>query len=80
MPRQTTEDDKALEQAAKYICTTKCGLCPMMVEHFPCPGECTLDTVAWQCWISYFRTRIRQREQTDLLTADDRPTQVLAEE
>ena len=48
-------DNAALESAAKYICTMKCGMCPMTVEQFPCPQSCTLDVQPWQCWISYFR-------------------------
>lgn len=50
----------ALEKAAKYICTLLDGLCPMAAEGHACPTECTLDTVPWQCWISYFR-----EQQTD---------------
>ena len=45
----------ALENAAKYICTSKCGLCPMVVEGFKCPAECDLKTLPWQCWYKYFR-------------------------
>lgn len=52
----------ALEDAAKYICTMKCGMCPMAVEQFPCPQVCTLDVRPWQCWIAYF-----QRKQQNLL-------------
>ncbi len=44
----------ALEKAAKHICTARCGRCPHVVEHYPCPGECTLDTVPWECWARYF--------------------------
>ncbi|MFA7382410.1 MAG: hypothetical protein WC001_03090 [Desulfurivibrionaceae bacterium] len=44
----------ALEKAAKHICTSRCGLCPHVVEQYPCPGDCTLDTVAWECWTQYF--------------------------
>ena len=46
-----------LEIAAKYICTSKCGLCPMVVETFTCPQECHLETKAWQCWMTYFRKK-----------------------
>ncbi|MEW6501945.1 MAG: hypothetical protein ACOY8P_04705 [Thermodesulfobacteriota bacterium] len=45
---------RALEKAAKYICTAKCGLCPMVVEKYPCPRQCTLTTKPWQCWAAYF--------------------------
>lgn len=48
---------KALEEAAKYICTMKCGMCPMAVEKFPCPQTCTLEILPWQCWITYFRSK-----------------------
>lgn len=43
-----------LEKAAKYICTQKCGLCPHIVEKYPCKTECSLDTLPWQCWLTYF--------------------------
>lgn len=46
---------KALEDAAKYICTMNCGKCPMAVEQFPCPQTCTMDIRPWQCWIAYFQ-------------------------
>lgn len=49
-------DDMAFEKAAKYICTYRCGLCPMVVEQFTCPKECDLETLAWQCWMIFFRT------------------------
>ncbi|MCK9293909.1 MAG: hypothetical protein M0P70_02405 [Desulfobulbaceae bacterium] len=51
---------KALEKAAKYICTIKCGLCPMVVENIPCPQECNLETLPWQCWFAYFRAQSRE--------------------
>lgn len=51
-----------LEKAAKYICNTLDGLCPMMAEGHACPTVCTLDTVPWHCWISYFRD---QRSETE---------------
>ncbi|HIJ79680.1 MAG: hypothetical protein OEY01_13170 [Desulfobulbaceae bacterium] len=47
-------DNLALEMAAKYICTIKCGQCPLVVEKFPCPQKCTLDVLPWQCWLAYF--------------------------
>ncbi|MEW6426671.1 MAG: hypothetical protein AB1568_01415 [Thermodesulfobacteriota bacterium] len=55
--KDTKDDALALEKAAKYICTLRCGRCPMVVEHFPCPRECDLDTAAWQCWVVFFRRR-----------------------
>ena len=45
---------RALEKAAKYVCTMKCGLCPLVVEQYPCPRRCTLATKPWQCWLAYF--------------------------
>ncbi len=47
----------ALEIAAKYTCTSKCGKCPMVVEDFACPEECRIETKAWQCWMTYFREK-----------------------
>lgn len=44
----------ALENAAKHICTAKSGLCPHAVFQYPCPNVCTLDTIAWECWVRYF--------------------------
>jgi len=44
----------ALEKAAKHICTSRCGLCPNVVEQYPCPQECSLETMAWHCWQQYF--------------------------
>ncbi|MFZ5764096.1 MAG: hypothetical protein ACOY4H_00700 [Thermodesulfobacteriota bacterium] len=44
----------ALEKAAKYICRAKCGLCPIREKDFQCPGECTVSTLPWQCWMIYF--------------------------
>jgi hypothetical protein len=52
--RQKTAQARALERAAKYICTAKWGLCPMVVEKYPCPQRCTLHTKPWQCWVAYF--------------------------
>lgn len=51
MPNETV----LLEKAAKYICNSLDGLCPMVAESYACPTDCTLDTVPWQCWIAYFR-------------------------
>ena len=48
---------RALEDAAKYICTMRCGLCPMAAEGFPCPQPCSEETRPWQCWIAYFQSR-----------------------
>lgn len=47
-------DAFALERAAKYICTAKYGLCPMVVEKVACYRECTLEVEAWQCWQTFF--------------------------
>ena len=58
----------ALEKAAKHICTSRSGLCPHVVEQYPCPSDCTLDTTAWECWAQYFldqATPSRSRKNTD---------------
>jgi hypothetical protein len=55
-------NDKAFEKAAKYISTAKFGLCPMIVEKFPCPKTCDEETMAWQCWMIFFRSRTVQDE------------------
>ena len=52
--RRNTAQARALERAAKYICTINCGRCPMVVEGFPCPQRCTLRTRPWQCWLAFF--------------------------
>lgn len=44
----------ALEKAAKHICTTRCGLCPNAALQHPCPSDCTLETMAWECWVRFF--------------------------
>ena len=44
----------ALEKAAKHICTARSGLCPHAVFQHPCPSDCTLDTIAWECWVRFF--------------------------
>ena len=49
----------ALEKAAKHICTARSGLCPHVVEHYPCPNACTLDTTAWECWVRFFLDRAK---------------------
>jgi hypothetical protein len=54
---------KALEKAAKYICTMKCGLCPMVVENIPCPQQCDLETAPWRCWFAYFRSQSQQESE-----------------
>ncbi|MDH4322042.1 MAG: hypothetical protein OEV73_11165 [Desulfobulbaceae bacterium] len=50
-----TLTEQALQKAAKYICTAKCGRCPAVEENFPCPADCDLETQAWQCWQIYFK-------------------------
>ena len=52
-PRQPATA-KALEKAAKYICTLKCGRCPLVEERFPCQTECSTETLPWRCWLAYF--------------------------
>jgi len=49
------KSNETLINAAKYICTLKCGMCPMAVEKFPCPQVCTVEVKPWQCWIAYFQ-------------------------
>ena len=49
--------ERALEKAAKMICTMKCGLCPVREDNFPgCPYRCHEDILPWQCWVAYLRT------------------------
>ncbi|HBI15307.1 MAG TPA: hypothetical protein DDY20_07310 [Desulfobulbaceae bacterium] len=50
-----TRQAAVIEMAAKYICNHHFGLCPMMVVKFCCPAKCSLDTLAWHCWIKYFQ-------------------------
>lgn len=50
----TILDKNAMEHAAKYICTLKCGLCPMVEEGFSCRAECGIETRPWRCWIDFF--------------------------
>jgi len=46
---------RALEEAAKMICTLKCGRCPLREETFRgCPGECSEEVRPWQCWVAHF--------------------------
>ncbi len=45
---------RALEKAAKMICTMKLGLCPVVEKNFSgCPCICHEDILPWQCWVSY---------------------------
>lgn len=44
-----------LEKAAKYLCTVLDGRCPMAIESYPCPTDCTVETVPWHCWVIYFQ-------------------------
>lgn len=48
-------DNAFLEKAAKYICTSLGGLCPMSAEDYTCPTVCDLETVPWVCWLLYLR-------------------------
>lgn len=52
----------ALEKAAKYLCTIRCGLCPHVVEQYPCPVDCNLDTLAWECWVHFFHKRAQDAQ------------------
>ena len=48
--------DRALAEAAKMICTMKCGRCPLKEKTFwGCPGECTEEVRPWQCWVAHLR-------------------------
>lgn len=48
--------ETALEEAAKIICTLKCGRCPIKEERFSgCPRVCDEDIRPWQCWVAYLR-------------------------
>jgi len=45
---------RALERAAKLICTLKCGVCPFREANFSgCPGPCTEEIRPWQCWVAH---------------------------
>ena len=61
-----TANTEALEGAAKYICTIKCGMCPMAVEQFPCPQACTLEVRPWQCWVVYFQRKQQTLSEKEL--------------
>jgi hypothetical protein len=65
MMTQSEIERKALEKAAKYICTMKCGLCPMVVENMPCPQECDLETRPWRCWFAYFQSQSQAKEEAE---------------
>ena len=44
--------ERALEQAAKIICTLKCGICPIREDNFSgCPFICDEEIRPWQCWV-----------------------------
>ncbi len=60
----------ALEKAAKYICTLKCGLCPMVVEGFCCEFDCNLETRPWKCWIFYFKQIAPKLPESERLRED----------
>ncbi|WP_417912783.1 hypothetical protein [Candidatus Electronema sp. TJ] len=48
--------ERALEKAAKIICSLQYGRCPVQEKNFPgCPTPCTEDIVPWQCWVAYLR-------------------------
>lgn len=69
----------AMEMAAKYICNHHCGRCPMLIVQFPCPAECSLDTLAWQCWISYFHTMAERAGEDPETRPPSRSRQTAAE-
>jgi hypothetical protein len=60
----------ALEKAAKYICTSNCGLCPAIVEKYPCPENCDMETNPWQCWINFFSQQHKSGKQESLETSE----------
>ena len=62
----------AMEMAAKYICNHHCGRCPMLVVKSPCPAECGLDTLAWQCWIIYFQGLADKADETPVQSGSSR--------
>lgn len=48
--------ERALEKAAKIICSLQAGRCPVKEEHFPgCPSVCNEDSLPWKCWVSYLQ-------------------------
>ena len=50
------QTDRALEQAAKKICTLKCGLCPVKEKDFAgCHVPCHDEIRPWQCWVAHFK-------------------------
>lgn len=57
--KNETKLERALEKAAKMICTMKLGLCPVRESNFTgCPSICQEDTLPWQCWVAYFRETV----------------------
>lgn len=58
-------DARALERAAKYICNSKDGLCPMRIEDFKCRFPCDLDTLPWQCWVIFFKEPVRGKKEDE---------------
>jgi hypothetical protein len=61
MESETLSSRSALEKEAKYLCNQKCGRCPMAVENYPCPAECSTEITPWQCWIAFFSEKAIQR-------------------
>jgi hypothetical protein len=57
MKKEPPSCPSALEKAAKYICNQTCGRCPMAMEDYSCPVECSPETTPWRCWISYFSVK-----------------------
>jgi hypothetical protein len=56
LPEQNeTVLERALEKAAKIICTLQSGRCPAQEQNFPGPCDCHEDIVPWQCWAAYLR-------------------------
>ena len=57
----TSLAEKALIEAAKYICTMKCGMCPLREEDFAgCQVECHDEIRPWQCWVDYLQGRVEK--------------------
>ncbi|WP_457573238.1 hypothetical protein [Desulfolithobacter sp.] len=65
--------EKALEKAAKLICTLKCGLCPIREPDFSgCPFTCTEDIRPWQCWVRHLKGHCKVPHPPGEIRPDDR--------
>ncbi|WP_417915597.1 hypothetical protein [Candidatus Electronema sp. JM] len=60
--------ERALEKAAKIICTLKLGCCPVQEKNFSgCPSECHENILPWQCWLVYLRGSVSPQQTSDIL-------------